>query len=341
MAETLGITPYSPAVDINYARMTSDGLQSLGAQLREDMIAIQANRQVKNLGQQLSQIDPTSDQFPQQLAQAAVANPLGSLHPVGRLAIETLGAAHKQHEASLLQEKRLAAQENRPSFGGFGSGGILNRKTGEVLREPNAIGGGAEFSGLGGGGIYNRKTGEVVREPASRSVDPALKEFEADKNRLQAAILKAETELQRSAGGLDLEKLQTAKKTYRVNAKDKQADDGEFVVMELADGTKSKLDWKTFSKINGNITAVEKLRGELSSLKPPVPKVSVSIPTSSPTIEGDLPSGEEIAGSLDLIPGSATQGKALDAATARALLREAGGDKAKARELAVQRGYSL
>ena len=246
---TLGITPYEPAVDINFGRTMTAGLEQLGAQLREDMTAVMANRQVKNLGSALSQIDPKSDQFQTQVIQAAMQNPLGAMHPAGQMAITTLGAAHKAWEQEQLVDKRITAQANQPSYGGFGGGGIVNRKTGEVVREPTPR-----------------------REPAPRAgaVNPALKSYETEKSRLDAAVLKTETALQQSAGGYDVNKLATATKTYRVNEDGKQADDGEFVVLELPDGKKEKVPWKDFTKMHGNFTALQTLKAQRDALKPPV-----------------------------------------------------------------------
>lgn len=270
MADNLGVPDYNPSADINFARATSEGLQSLGAQLRADITAIQANRQVKSLGEQLKTLDPRTEHFPTDLMQAAIANPLGVQHPVGQMAISTLGAAHKAWAAENLAAKKSSES---PAYAGFGSGGILNKKTGDVLREPTPTGSTAmPYSGFGSGGVLNRKTGEVLRDPAAKNpvVTPELKAYETEKSRLDAALLKTQTSLQQAAGGYDVSKLAKATKTYRVDAKGKQANDGEFVVLELPDGGKEKLPWKDFSKIHGHFAALEGLRAQRDALKPPV-----------------------------------------------------------------------
>lgn len=138
MADSLGVRSFDSSSDDLFARRTSIAIQSLGAQLRADMTSIAANREVRVLGDALRQLDPKSDEFPTQLMSAAISSPLGAQHPVGQMAILTLGAQHKAWEADNRADTRMASQEklrlitaNRPMNVPNNSAGLYRPVTDE------------------------------------------------------------------------------------------------------------------------------------------------------------------------------------------------------------------
>lgn len=71
------------------------GFMQLGKQIQEDIQRIATIREVKAFGQELAQLDPTNDLFPQQLLGTLSKYPLASQTSLAKQGIEVLGARYK------------------------------------------------------------------------------------------------------------------------------------------------------------------------------------------------------------------------------------------------------
>lgn len=87
------------------------GFMQLGKQIQEDITRIATIREMKAFGQELAQIDPNSEAFPQQLIGTMSKYPLAIQTPMARQGIQVLGARYqagidaKQEAAKLLPYK--------------------------------------------------------------------------------------------------------------------------------------------------------------------------------------------------------------------------------------------
>ena len=76
-------------------RNTANILEQLGKQVREDIQRIQTTRDLRAFGEELSQINPQSREFPLQALGAAMRHPLAFEDKRGQAAINLLGGAHR------------------------------------------------------------------------------------------------------------------------------------------------------------------------------------------------------------------------------------------------------
>lgn len=293
MADTLGVPDFSPALDINFGRTFADNLQSLGNQLREDMLAVQANRQVKNLGASLSQLDPRSDVFPTQLAQVAMANPLGVVHPAGKLAISTMGAAYKEWKRSV--------EEQKPTYSSGARGLIYDKRTGEVVREPDYP------------PVPERETPEqrkereleLIRERAKfratgGGLSPTETGFMAQYARPAKGLAEVEPILRSAGLGLDSTWSESKSRWDKAIAEGKISREdalrANHWLTEFRRTTKAKPGEDVSGELANSL-------GKLSALeRKAMPDVTRPAPTTA--MEGELPSGDAIAGGLGLMGGT-------------------------------------
>lgn len=71
------------------------GFMQLGKQVQEDIERIALNREMKAFGQEMAQLDPTQDAFPQQLITTLSKYPLASRTPLAQKGIDVLGMRYK------------------------------------------------------------------------------------------------------------------------------------------------------------------------------------------------------------------------------------------------------
>lgn len=312
MAGPLGISDFDPSADINYGRTTSIALQQLGNQLREDMTAIQTNKQVKSLGETLKNLNPQSGRFPTDLMSAAVAHPLGVQHPVGQMAITTLGAAHKAWAAENLVDKRLSAQENRPSYGAGPRGMVYNRRTGDVTREPDYP------------PMPEKETPIQREEREKRMIDYRAKNRAG---RLQKVLNgdgtvayfidpdTRETIMPEDLGAPETTPRPVAQRKVGVKDVEYLNNLTDELLSTEARLAKERAKTKTLGFGGPDQAQITRLEAQVKATQEKVKLATEALGVGKT--------------------------KSLDIETAKALLQEAGGDKAKARELAIARGYSL
>lgn len=331
MAETLGIRPYDSSADDLFARRTSIAIQSLGKQLREDMTSIAANREVRVLGETLRQLDPKSDEFPTALMTAAIANPLGAQHPVGQMAILTLGAQHKQWAASM-EPQNVGGSLYNPRDKTFTTPPV--RATAASTR-PIPITTGTR-------GFMNPQTGE--QKPLDSSLFPPMPEKETPAEREAREMRLIDYRAKNRAG-----KLQTVRNGDGTIAYFIDPDTRETITPEEMGApetspkppppaTPRKTSASDIKLINELTDAMLKKQEELDK-----EKGRTSVLGIGGSDEGKI---KKLESELEVAQEKVRQatralGKTLDAETAKALLQEAGGDKQKARELAIKYGYSL
>lgn len=312
MADNLGVPDYNGATDRMFAQRTSIALQSLGAQLRSDMTQIQANKEVKKLGQVLSQLEPRSSTFPTDLMSAAIAHPLGVQHPVGQMALTTLGAAHKAWAAENLVDKRLAAQDARPSYGAGPRGMVYNRRTGDVTRGPDYP------------PMPEKETPIQREEREKRMIDYRAKNRAG---RLQKVLNgdgtvayfidpdTRETIMPEDMGAPETTPRPVAQRKVGVKDVEYLNSLTDELLSTEARLTKERAKTKTMGFGGPDQAQITRLEAQVKATQE-----KVKLATEALGVGKTRP---------------------LDIETAKVLLKEAGGDKAKARELAIARGYSL
>lgn len=105
MANEYGFTG-SDIASISQARAgLTAGFMQLGRQIQDDIQRIATTREMRAFGQEMAQLDPTQDAFPQQLLGTLSRYPLASQTPIAKQGIEVLGSRYQ----AALQAKQTAS----------------------------------------------------------------------------------------------------------------------------------------------------------------------------------------------------------------------------------------
>ena len=91
-----------------------EGFMQLGKQIQTDITRIATIREMKAFGQEMANLDPTSDAFPQQLIGTLSKYPLASNTPIATKGIEVLGSRYR----SALQAKAKTGFSDEVPIGG-------------------------------------------------------------------------------------------------------------------------------------------------------------------------------------------------------------------------------
>lgn len=87
--------PGSLPADTNYRQFMASSLQQLGKQVSEGIKQIATNRQIRQMGDELQQLNPNSELFPQEMVGIISRYPLGANDRRGQVALSMMGAQHK------------------------------------------------------------------------------------------------------------------------------------------------------------------------------------------------------------------------------------------------------
>jgi len=338
MPEYMGIRQFDPSLDIQAMHAQSQLLQQLGARVRTDIATIQTNRQLAGLAQAAQNVNVESPDFPKQAISLISQYPMAVQSPVGAAAINQLGAAHK------LWAQEQAAIRN-PYTPVAGTNAILNRQTGQVTQLPEGSRPSHPIQiNKNTTGVYDPATGETLPVGAIGLPEPSF----TDPFALEQA---------KQQNRLELEKQRQARPSPSAG---KPNPYGERLILDKkkeAEAAKDELDAATNELVNAQPgimgTGIRgKSETEMKSLQETVAQKRKALeramesfkhaqdyfkaPVQEATIPG-VDATSSAAGADALIPHGTRQ---LDPKTAAELVREAGGDKDKARALARERGYS-
>lgn len=169
------------------------------------------------------------------------------------------------------------------------------------------------------------------REPYMESYKRELSAYHAERSKLNSSVGMLQDGLAakaKTATGLDLEQLLPLKGAYRANvtgATDEKA--GKYARLRGANDQLVTMPWDEYQSLLKGHATLQQMQKRLAGMTPP------ELPVFEP--------GAEASEQSSVTSKQSGTGKKLDQATAMRFLKEAGGDKEKARQLARAAGYQF
>ncbi len=331
-------------------------IRQIGQQISQHLTEIQTRRDISSMAQDLQTVNPQSTEFPVQLAQLVSRHPLAVRDERGQMALSILGKAHgawqaeesdarafnramalqtrRTQDAKSLFETEQDYKRTHPAYYP-GVGVATLEDPNDPTGQPNVL------LPVAPKGVSNRP---VVLAPGAKAIDVTGKLIAENPKPTgvppaQAAIdARAQKKMK-----IDLLTRQDKQTQAEIDAATRRMDILQKQTNELS-GSEAEIGHPKRDFLD---TTVKDIQAQVHDLRDRRSKIQKAIEgfeaTPAEAIPGALNAAAAAEPDLGLppVPANAAAAKQIDRGTALQLLKQAGGDPAKARQLAKEQGYSF